>query len=144
MWKRLLAAFLKICAAIAAKAPASPPAASGMITDDQCIKQGGHIETEDTYAYENWRDPEIPRTRYRVCRYPSKTNGKVCTSSSQCEGHCRCTGALARPEPDNDPALTKFNRTKGKGVCSDAHLTPGTWYCLVEQGTILLQGIIID
>jgi hypothetical protein len=142
MRKLFLAALFKACTAVGGIHPA--PAASGMITDDQCYAQGGHIEDEHTYDYERGRDPGIKPTPYRVCRVPAKTNGKSCTSSSQCDGRCMCTGALARPTPQNDPALTKLDGTKGTGVCSDGHLPPGDWFCTVEGGKIQLAGIIID
>jgi hypothetical protein len=40
--------------------------------------------------------------------------------------------------------LQKLDGTKGTGICDDGHLSPGSWFCLVEGGRIQLSGIIID
>lgn len=134
-----------------ADAPSQPPqpvaAVPESITDEECLARGGRIETEQTEARLRRRPPrpgEVVRP-YRVCRVPSAENGRACSSSVGCGlGRCRCEGELARPDPANDPELQRRDGTRGTGVCSDAPLESGTWWCLVEDGKVVLHGIIID
>lgn len=127
-------------------APTEPPQPEpGMITDEACLAKGGQIVTEETYAHLDRRDPDAPRTPFRVCRVPPQENGKACTDDSQCGGgDCRCAGALGRPDPRNDPKLVPLDGTEGVGVCSDAPLPSGSWFCLVIDGKVTLNGVIVD
>jgi hypothetical protein len=118
----------------------------GLITDDECIKRGGQVVTEQTYAHlRRSRAPDEPVTPFRICRIPSGKSGSACRGDADCAGgRCMCTGALARPDPERDPALSKFDGKAGVGRCSDEPLPDGTWFCLVEDGIVHLHGIIID
>ncbi len=101
-------------------------------------------------SHRSYRRPppegEPEATTDRVCLRPSD-GGKTCSSGASClSGFCLCTGNLARPDPENDPALDKLDGTRATGVCKDEAdtLFPGAWWCLVEDETIHLQGVIID
>lgn len=131
-----------------ASPPANSPAAvPTSITDAECLARGGRVETEQTEAWLR-RRPSAPGEvvqPYRVCRIPAPENGHACSSSAACGlGRCRCEGELARPNPASDPALRDRDGAPGTGACSDAPLESGTWWCLVEDGKIVLHGIIID
>ena len=117
-----------------------------MITDDECVARGGKIVTEQTYAYlRRARAPDEPVTPFRICRIPSPKNGATCRDDVDCAGgRCMCTGALARPDPENDPALRALDHTPATGSCSDEPLPDGSWFCLVVNGTVHLNGIIVD
>lgn len=130
---------------VAAPAPA-PAAAPAMITDDECRARGGTIVTEQTYAHlRRARSPDAPVTPFRICRIPSPKNDATCRGDGECAGgRCFCTGALARPNPADDPALRALDRTPATGQCSDRALPDGSWFCLVEDGTVRLDGIIVD
>ena len=117
-----------------------------MLTDEQCVARGGHIETEQTDAdLRGERSPDEPVTPFRICRIPSPRNGASCRGDADCAGgRCFCTGALSRPDPEDDPALRALDGTATTGRCSDKPLPDGSWFCLVEGGTVHLNGIIID
>jgi hypothetical protein len=119
---------------------------TSMITDEQCTARGGKIVTEQTYEHlRGRRDPGQPVTPFRICRIPSPKNGASCAGEKDCAGgHCFCTGALARPEPRNDPKLHALDGTVANGECSDEPIPSGSWYCLVEGGKVRLDGIIVD
>jgi hypothetical protein len=123
----------------------SAAAVSGLITDDECRARGGTVVTEETYAHLRRANPDAPVTPFRVCRIPSAKNGAACQGDGDCAGgRCFCTGALARPDPENDPALRQLDHTPATGRCSDEALPDGSWFCLVEGGTVRLNGIIVD
>ncbi|APR81151.1 Hypothetical protein A7982_06498 [Minicystis rosea] len=130
-------------------ADASLPEAGApeMITDDECRARGGKVVTEKTYEHLNRRPRrpgEVVRP-FRVCRIPSPENGKACRDKRDCgQGWCMCTGDLARPNPMLDPSLQKRDGEPATGVCSDAPLPSGMWWCLVGEGKAQLHGIIID
>jgi hypothetical protein len=119
-----------------------------LISDEACIAGGNRVVTrvfQRNYR-SPWREGEPDERTDRVCLRPSDGR-KTCSSAGDCfSGRCRCTGDLARPEPENSPALQKLDGTRATGVCMDEaeSLLPGTWWCLVQDGTIHLQGIIID
>ncbi len=117
-----------------------------LITDDDCLARGGAIVTEETYAYlRRARAPSEPIAPFRICRIPSPKNGADCRADGDCAGgRCFCTGALARPDPENDPALRALDGTAATGRCSDQPLPDGSWFCLVEGGMVHLAGIIVD
>ena len=124
---------------------AAPDAGTGLITDEACLAKGGQIVTEKTYANVERRRPDVPVTPFRVCRVPSSANGKSCRGESDCDrGRCFCSGPLGRPDPENDPALVKLDRTPATGICSDGPIPSGSWFCLVEGGLVHLDGIIVD
>jgi hypothetical protein len=115
-----------------------------MISDDQCIARGGHIETEQTYAHLGRRH-DRPARPFRTCRIPSPKNGATCGDDDDCAGgRCFCTGALDRPDPADDSALLPLDGTVATGRCSDQPLPSGSWYCLVRRDHVMLHGIIID
>jgi hypothetical protein len=125
---------------------AGSAAGDSMITDEECVARGGKIVTEQTYAHlSRRRDPDRPVHPFRVCRIPSPKNNATCRGESDCAGgRCYCTGALARPNPGDDPKLRALDGTPGTGQCSDEPVESGSWFCLVEGGKIQLSGIIID
>jgi len=152
--RRILIVFIVACGSQQAPLPAPAPVhvdagvdaglAPGMITDDDCFARGGHIDTEQTYAHLR-RARTGPIAPFRICRIPNPADGKTCSGDNDCNGaRCMCQGALARPDPDNDPALRKLDGTAGTGVCSEQALPDGSWFCMVEDGKIHLNGIIID
>jgi hypothetical protein len=148
MLKRILLVGVVGCATdLATVAPVDPAARSDKeryVTDAECARIGGHIETEQTYAYLS-HNPEIHPTPYRFCRIPSPKNEQPCGDDDDCAGgHCYCTGDLARPNPSDDPKLRSLDGTPGTGACYDGPRPHGSWYCMVEHGTIRLAGIIID
>lgn len=71
----------------------------------------------------------------------------ACRGDADCNGFgawCLCTGELARPNPDDDPALRARDGSAATGVCSQGALSRGVWYCLVEDGSAHLSGVIVD
>lgn len=122
-----------------------PPPPTGLITDEECAARGGHVETQDTYAYLDRRRRDEPRTPFRVCRVPSPQNGQACSDESGCAGgRCWCVGALSRPNPQDDPTLVVLDGVAGLGRCDDRPIESGVWRCLVGGGVIHLHGIIVD
>lgn len=128
-------------------AAAEPAGTASQITDQECLVHGGRIATEQDEAYLRRRPPrpgELARP-YRVCRIPAPENGRTCASSGECGlGRCRCEGELARPDPANDPALRALDGTAAAGRCSDTALPSGCWWCLVEDGRVVLHGVVFD
>lgn len=147
MLKRALVVVMVGCATeVATVAPVDPAARADKerVTDEECEKLGGHIETEETYAYLS-HDPEVHPAHYRICRIPSPKNEQACGDDSDCAGgRCYCTGSLARPNPSDDPKLQALDGTPARGTCYDGPRAHGIWWCLVEHGTVHLAGIIID
>jgi hypothetical protein len=133
-------------APVAQVAPVAGSAQPGLISDEECRARGGEIVTEQTYAHlRRAGAPGGPVTPFRVCRIPSANNDAACRGDADCAGgRCFCTGALARPDPSNDPALRALDGTAATGRCSDRPLPDGAWFCLVEAGTVHLAGIIVD
>jgi hypothetical protein len=118
---------------------------SGMITDEECVKRGGQIVTDETYAHLRRGDPHAPVTPFKVCHFPSPKNDASCRGDAECgTGRCFCTGALARPDPMTDPKLRALDGTPATGQCSDQPLPSGSWFCLVHDGKVMLHGIIVD
>ena len=130
----------------AGSAATATATAAPQISDDECRARGGQIVTEQTYAHlRRARRPDEPVTPFRICRIPSPKNGAACRGDADCAGgRCFCAGALARPDPGDDPALRALDGTAASGRCSDQPLPDGSWFCLVEDGTVHLDGIIID
>jgi len=126
-----------------APAPAAEPA---LITDEECLARGGHVVTEETYAYLDRRhDPDAPRQHFRICRVDSPKNGAACSGEADCQGgRCWCTGALSRPNPGDLPELRALDGQPATGVCSDRPIPSGEWRCLVEGGKANIHGIIVD
>ena len=130
----------------AAAGSAATGAGPAMLTDEQCRARGGQIVTEETYAHLRHEGPrDQPVTPFRICRIPSPKNGASCRADADCAGgRCFCTGALARPDPENDPQLRALDGAAATGQCSDQPLPDGAWFCLVEGGHVHLNGIIVD
>ena len=86
-----------------------------MITDADCLARGGQIVTEQTYAHlRRGRAPDELVAPFRICRIPSAKNDATCGGDGDCAGgRCYCTGALARPNPQDDPALRALDGTAG-------------------------------
>ena len=129
-----------------AEAVPAAPSDAGFITDEECLARGGSIETEQTYADDGRRDPDVPLVPFRICRIPSPENGRECRGDAECgSGRCFCAGDLAGPDVARRRSdLTDRDGSPAVGVCSDEHLPPGSWFCLVEDGRAVLSGIIID
>lgn len=128
-----------------AEAAPVPDPVLALITDEECVARGGTVVTEETYRHLDRRDPDGPRTPFRVCRIPSPENGKACTGKVDCgQGRCYCTGPLSRPDPQRVPDLLALDGTAGEGRCSDEPVESGAWRCLVVDGKVELQGLIVD
>ncbi|HEY1555087.1 MAG TPA: hypothetical protein VGF94_09670 [Kofleriaceae bacterium] len=142
MLRWVIAAIVACGGRHAAPAPAGAP----LVTDDECRARGGEIVTQDTYAdLRRSRAPSEHVAPFRICRFASAKNDRACRSDGDCAGgRCFCTGALGRPDPDNDPALRALDGTTATGQCSDRALPDGSWFCLVEGGKVHLAGIIVD
>jgi hypothetical protein len=70
-------------------------------------------------------------TRGRPCRGDADGGG----------GKCFCTGALAHANPSDDPSLRALGAA-ATGSCSLEPVPHGAWYCLVEAGKAVHDGII--
>ncbi len=131
-----------------AGAPSGSSYSPALISEEDCIAGGDRVVTRTLQRSHRLprHDGEPDVFTDRVCLRPSD-GGKTCSNAGDCfSGRCRCTGDLARPEPENSPTLLKLDGTRATGVCMDEaeSLPGGTWWCLVQGGTIHLQGIIID
>jgi hypothetical protein len=121
---------------------------SAMITDEQCLARGGQLVAVPKHASPRGRpglDDEGGGDAQTICRYPSPKNGAKCRGDGDCAGgFCLCTGALDRPNPQDDPKLKALDGTPATGACSDGRLPKGKWFCVVKDGKVELHGIIID
>lgn len=120
--------------------------ATGLITDEECLARGGTIETELTYEHLRRREPRAPMQPFRICRIPSPRNGDDCRDDADCAGgRCFCTGDLGGPNvASRRPELLTRDGQAAVGRCSDARLQSGSWFCLVDEGRVVIHGIIID
>lgn len=118
------------------------------LSDEECVRRGGRLVTESTYAHlsDRRRAPDVPPPApFRICRFPTSNSGKACTTSADCpNSHCMCTGELDRPNPQRDPALAGLDGTPSAGVCRDGPFESGVWWCKVDAGKVNLHGLIVD
>jgi hypothetical protein len=118
----------------------SPGTESGHVvltdSDSVCISAGGKMRRVPS-------DARRPPVRERICMVDSPKNGTACSDTSECAGgRCLCTGDLSGPgAATRHPEL---DGTAQRGICSDALLLPGDWYCIVGLGHAGVHGIILD
>ncbi len=126
---------------VASESSAAPSAISPnanqppLISDEECVARGDRVVTRFIRPSPRHRMAagEESETTTRVCLAPSDA-GKTCSNGSDClSNFCMCTGPLARPGPENDPALVKLDGSPATGRCHDqagvasAQVPGGVW-----------------
>lgn len=76
-----------------------------------------------------------PKQRRGVCMMPAPDGGQPCSGRKDCNIVCEC--------PSRTEALEDGSRSEG--VCATFPFASGSgWHCIVENGRLVRQGMIVD